>query len=131
MTKFKPPTEQEIVLFDEARKIYPGIKRGLQTELAGFVKKHKDWREVLPLLKPAIEQQTKYKAWLRANNKFYSEWPLFKTWINQSRWEEELPTELSPKQEHLCACGCGRKAQNQYDVWWVFNDECLKKVRGW
>ncbi len=44
-------------IFNEFRKIYPGIKRGNKTEFENFCKKHKDWKEVLPLLKESILKQ--------------------------------------------------------------------------
>ena len=43
--------------FDDARKKYPSTKRGNQTEFNNFVKKHNDWKNVLPLLLPAVEHQ--------------------------------------------------------------------------
>lgn len=70
-------------IFDEARKLFKGTKRGLQTEYDYFCKKHSDWREVLPLLIPAVENQIKW----RAEDGRY--WKNFKTWINNRCWEEE------------------------------------------
>jgi len=72
-------------IFDEARKLFRGTKRGLQTEFANFRKKNKDWKVVLPLLKPAIENQIK---WRKRDGIF---WKHFKTWINNRCWEEEEP----------------------------------------
>ena len=44
-------------LFEVVRKLYPGTKRGLETEFRDFIRKHTDWREVLPLLRPALESR--------------------------------------------------------------------------
>lgn len=70
-------------IFDQARKLFRGTKRGNQTEFNNFTKKHKDWEEKLPLLKPAIENQI---LWREQDNRY---WKNFQTWINQSCWEEE------------------------------------------
>ena len=76
-------TQTQKVCFEKARKLYPSTKRGLDTEFANFTKKHKDWREVLPLLLPAIENQIKCSR----PDKW---WKHFQTWINQRCWEEEI-----------------------------------------
>lgn len=70
--------------FEEARKIYKGTKRGLDTEFNNFTKKHKNWRNIIPLLKPAILKQIEW----RKQDKRY--WKNFQTWINNSCWEEEV-----------------------------------------
>jgi hypothetical protein len=72
-------------VFDEARKSYPGTKRGLSTEFENYRKKHSDWMKVLPLLKPAIERQTR-TLWADTNKRYI---PHFLTWLNQRRWELE------------------------------------------
>lgn len=81
--------------FEKARKLYPGSKRGLKTEFEDFKKKHKDWKEALPLLVPAIEAQINHKDHLKAANQFCPQWKNFKTWINQRCWEEEQPNNQS------------------------------------
>lgn len=82
--------DKEKEIFDEARKIYPGNKRGLDTEFSNF-KKHKDWGKCIILLKEAIDSQIKWREKAKlAGNKFIPEWKNFKTWINQRCWEEEL-----------------------------------------
>lgn len=78
-------------IFNSARKIYLGRKRGNDTEFANFAKKHKDWREVLPILEPTIRKQIEARA---ASNGFVPEWKHFATWINQRCWEEE-PAEIT------------------------------------
>jgi hypothetical protein len=86
---------QEQVVFDSARKLYPGTKRGLKTEFDNFQKKHKDWREVLSLLKPAIEQQSR-AIWAGKEKQFI---PHFKTWIDQRRWEQTDGRTITPEQK--------------------------------
>ncbi len=48
-------------IFEQSRQLYPGTKRGGQTEFGNF-KRHKDWKTVLPLLKPAVERQIEWRA---------------------------------------------------------------------
>ena len=70
-------------LFDEARRLFKGTKNGLEPEYKNFTKKHKDFKSIIPLLKPAIENQI---IWRNEDNKF---WKNFQTWINSSCWTEE------------------------------------------
>ena len=86
--KFKPPTTEETCVFNDARILYRGVKRGCETEFANLRKKHKKWRDILPLLKTAIEKQIKWRA--QALNRFRPDWKHFQTWRNQSCWEDEM-----------------------------------------
>ena len=107
-TKYTP--EKAMLVFDEARKLFLGSKRGLKTEFSNFV-----WRskhplagkpkfvvaEILPLLKPAIERQI---VWRQADGRY---WKNFQTWINQLYWEEEIATvsvksSTPPLQSAVC-----------------------------
>ncbi len=83
---------KNMIKFDEARKIYPGKKRGLKTEYFDFIKKNKP--AIVELIYPAIVKQIEYNKRLRSNNKFCPEWKHFRTWINQKCWEEELPNNV-------------------------------------
>ena len=83
--------QTHIQQFDQARKIYPGTKRGLKTEFDNFKKKHRDWTESLLLLEPAIKQQSK-TIWANCEKKYI---PHFQTWLNQRRWEFERSTEIT------------------------------------
>ena len=81
-------------IFDKARRLYPGTKRGLDTEFENYKRKHKDWREVLPDLLPAI-QLIEYDRDQKAKRKeFVPAWPHFQTWINQRRWEQAENVEV-------------------------------------
>lgn len=80
--------EREI--FDNARKSYPGDKRGNETEFANFIKKHADWRNVLPTLEEKIKNQISARDKKVRENKFVPEWKKLTTWINQRCWEEEI-----------------------------------------
>lgn len=86
------PTESEQQMFDQARKFYLGSKRGLQTELNNFVKKYPtEWRNILPLLLPAILREKVDKEQKLKDNGFNQQWKNFSTWINGRCWEIEYP----------------------------------------
>lgn len=96
--KEKSIKEKEKEVFNEARIIYPGTKRGLDVEFTNF-KKHKDWETYLPLIHPAIERQIKHRAEKKQLEQFIPEWKHFKTWVNNRSWEEEyekINTDGSP-----------------------------------
>ena len=80
---------QEELIFEEFRKVYLGRKRGCQTELDNLKKKHKDWREILPLLKPAYERQCAAKIAQKGKIDPQYEKNL-QTYINNRCWEEEV-----------------------------------------
>ena len=76
--------------FGFALKIYPGTKRGIDTEFENYKKKHKDWKGCIELLLPAIKKQ---KDWRERTDDFVPTWKNFVTWINNRCWEEEVPEE--------------------------------------
>jgi len=75
--------------FDEFRKLYPGKKRGLNTEFENFTKKHKDWKAVLPDLKSLLQCQINQRLVQEQAKQFVPLWKNLQTWINQRCWEEE------------------------------------------
>lgn len=88
----KMPTESEQQMFDQARKFYLGSKRGFKTEFDNFVKKYPtEWRNILPLLLPAILREKVDKEQKLKNNGFNQQWKNFSTWINGRCWEIEYP----------------------------------------
>jgi ubiquinone/menaquinone biosynthesis C-methylase UbiE len=89
--------EQCLALFDEFKKRYPGTKRGLETEYNNFVKKHKDWYDILPLLTKAVEQQIKSREHKVKAGKFVPEWKNMSTWINNRCWEEVTEATKPPQ----------------------------------
>jgi hypothetical protein len=86
-------------IFDEFRKIYPGKKRGNETEFENLCKKHKDWQNIIKLLKPSIEFQVKEYNQNVAAGRWMPEWKNLQTWINQRCWEvsEGIQSEIKPK----------------------------------
>lgn len=82
--------EDQLNMFNEARKAFPGKKRGNDTEFENFRRKTRDWKEVIHLLLPAINNQIRDRAKKKFTGGFVPEWPNLQTWINQRRWEEEI-----------------------------------------
>jgi ribosomal protein L37AE/L43A len=109
--------ERDYVIFENARKLYPGVKRGFQTELVNFIKKHKDWKDVLILLSPAIQAQTVWRA--KAKGEFRPAWKHFQTWINQRDWEVELPrkTQYQKPKERCFMCSAEAKHPLKTGIW--------------
>ena len=84
--------------FEEARKNYPGTKRGADTEWNDFARKWgKEKAEIIPKLLPAIESQRKQKDLMDKNKVFVPQWKNFKTWVYQRCWEDEPPREIYVK----------------------------------
>ena len=128
--KVKVKVKEYMSIFDQARKEFYGTKRGLQTEFDNFCKKHKDWKEILPLLLPAIKYQITNREQTKLKQEFVPPPKNFKTWINNRCWEETAP-EQPKKQKSLCACGCGKEAHLRVVSQWFYSPECRKKVLGW
>lgn len=80
-------------LFSKFRDLYPGTKEGLSTEYERFQKKHKDWKEILPLLLPAVRNQIAQRKLMNNNEDFVPHWKHLKTWINNHCWETEINIE--------------------------------------
>jgi hypothetical protein len=102
-------TNEEI--FDIARKMYPGKRKGLAPEFANFVKRSKkpapdgmkfDVEEVLHMLEDAIKYQIAHHKWATDQGVFIAPWKNFQTWINKNCWDEEWPdfSEAIAQQEH-------------------------------
>lgn len=94
----KMTIEEGKVIFDEARKLYKGIKRGLDVEFNNYAytserskMKETDWRETIHLLKPAIERLENYYKYLADTKQFVPPLKHFRTWINQRCWDTEYP----------------------------------------
>ena len=76
--------------FDNFRKLYPGTKRGNETEFTNFTKKHEDWKAVLNDLLPALNKQIAWRKEAGLTQQFVPQWANLQTWINQRKWEEEM-----------------------------------------
>lgn len=93
--------KEEREIFNEFRKKYPGTKRGNDIEFANFIKKHRDWREVLPLLETKLDYQISAKQVRKDRGLFVPEWKNLQTWINNRCWEEEINTDEIKKKTFL------------------------------
>lgn len=93
----KPPNPQRgnaelREIFQKAHDKFPGTKREAGTDLHTFTK-HKDWKEVIDRLLPAIDKQIAHRKKLKDDQAaFIAEWPNFQTWLNQRRWEDQYST---------------------------------------
>lgn len=76
-------------IFEEFRSAYPGTKRGHETEFDAL-KKHKDWREILPTLKRELQRQYYAREENEKAGQFVPGWKHLKTYIAQRGWEEEI-----------------------------------------
>ena len=83
--------------FEIFRKIYPGTKRGIDTEFDNFKKKHKDYKEYVELLLPAIKKQIQIHDKKIDLKLFCPEYKMLQTWINQRCWDEE---EMDPEENN-------------------------------
>ncbi len=98
-----PPSIKELPknlvdpLFEKARLLFPGKKRGSDTEWQNLKKKHSDYKELLPLLTEAIRSQMQDRTERQAMDAWVPEWKNFSTWINQRCWEETPGETPSPK----------------------------------
>lgn len=102
-------------LFEEARKLYPGKKRGFQYEWDNFQKKHKKKADdIASLLKPAIEAQIAYREDCAKRNEWCAPWKNFQTWINGGWWTEEVPQNGKQKKEK---CRCGKSSTHSLIVY--------------
>jgi hypothetical protein len=81
--------------FENFRKLYPGSKRGTDTEFDNLRKKHKDHKAVIPILIDSLNKQIETRIKLKDRAMFVPEWKHLQTWINQRCWEEEI--EISQK----------------------------------
>jgi len=76
--------------FEDAQKLYPGTKRGVETELTDFRKKHADWKDVCPALELAIRMQITKREEMANRKEFVPPWKNFKTYLYQRCWESQI-----------------------------------------
>ena len=80
-------------MFETFRKAYHGTKRGFKVEFENFKKKHQqDWKEIVPLLMPALERMEESRKEAAAKGMFVPQYAMLQTWLNQSRWTMEYET---------------------------------------
>jgi len=84
--------EEKFIAFREA---FPGTRRTWTTEFARL-KKHRDWKAVIPLLMPALDKEKAWRQRCADIGAFCPEGAMLSTWINQRRWEQELAEPSAP-----------------------------------
>ena len=89
--------------FEAVRVRYPGVKRGAATEFAQFCK-HKDASKVIDLLLPALEAAIERRAENIKKGKWMPDWPHFRTWISQRRWEENWTEDVKKEKLDINYC---------------------------
>ena len=92
-------------MFDEARKLYPGEKRGFQKEYQNFRSKHRmQIKDIVPLMLPNISRRIAFYSECTEKDMWHAEWPHFQTWINQGRWEQEPPVIKPARKRSVPTC---------------------------
>lgn len=87
--------------FENFRQKYRGRKRGLDVEFNNLKSKHKNWREIIPLLLPSLNKQLAWFDKAKELNAWSPQYPMLQTWVNQSRWTEEFnDSELKQKDKN-------------------------------
>jgi hypothetical protein len=115
--------------FSLARKLYPGTKRGDEVEFLYFQSKYKtSWREILPKILPAIQEQMAAREALNKAKEFVPNWQHFKVWINNCGWTLEIAppkkTMYAPKRAEAQAKPAAKIPEMIKSNLWVL---CLKK----
>ncbi len=87
--------EKYKTMFEGFRKLYPGTKRGLDTEYENMQKKHKDYKDIIPDLEKIIMNQIRFKNEQKAKGEFVPQWKNLQTWINKRSWEEVFETHYT------------------------------------
>ena len=82
--------------FENFRKEYPGVKRGLDIEFENLRKQHKDWKEIAPILFSSLQRQFMFRKMKKERKEFVPEWKHLKTYINQRAWEEYKEVYIEP-----------------------------------
>jgi len=88
--KAAAPADAEQSLFVAFVKAYPGRSRGVRSEFDNFRKHHKDWRDCINLLMPALESERDWHRRRQAAGGFVPNWKHLQTWLNNRCWEQTL-----------------------------------------
>lgn len=79
--------EKQFDAFRKKYKKYGGKARGLKTEFDELKKKHKDWKDIVPMLEYAIDEENKAREAANLRHEFFPQMKNLKTYINQRAWE--------------------------------------------
>jgi len=126
--------KKELSIFNSFRGKFPGPKRGNETEFANFKKKHSNWKNILPLLEPALEKQKKARAAKVSADQWVPSQAALAVWINQSRWEIEVESTGQQASDKRCII-CGKPSSVTVKGKWLCKSadengytECYKKI---
>ena len=93
----KKKKDDLFLIFKEAHHEYfTGKKRGAATEFEWLKKQHKDWKEIVPILKNCIIAYKKHLAKEKASSGFAPEKHM-QGWITDRRWETYVTDNIEPK----------------------------------
>lgn len=79
--------EKDFEAFRRKYKEYGGSARGFSTEFDNLKKKHKDWKDVIPMLAFALENENKAREDAKRIGDFFPQMKNLQTYINQRSWE--------------------------------------------
>jgi len=117
-------TDEAALLFEGFRKAYPGTKLGHDTEFA-VLKKHKDWKSILPLLLPAIQAEIRARATAKQQQRFFPEPKNLKTYLNQRSWEAysevSAQTKMNDEEQYEAYRKAGIQNLSGPELEWVYD----------
>lgn len=118
-TKEKKEYKEKFSAFVAAYKKMGGKVRGVDTEFNDFVKRHKDWKEVLPYLELAVQRETKQRLQAQAERKFFPEPKMLQTYLGKQRaWELYVTVgEDLAKEEYTPMCGGALNWNDYYNCY--------------
>ena len=85
--------------FNSFRVKYQGTKKGNDTEFANFIKKHKDWKDILEIIENKLDYQIVARKIIADKKQFVPEWKNLATWINGKHWEDEYNTTIATQKK--------------------------------
>lgn len=118
-TKEKKEYKERFSAFVSAYKKMGGKVRGVDTEFNDFVRRHKDWKEVLPYLELAVQRETKQRQLAQAERKFFPEPKMLQTYLGKQRaWELYVTIgEDLAKEEYAPMCGGALNWNDYYNCY--------------
>jgi hypothetical protein len=87
-------SESDLSDFEKFYSAYPK-REAKKKALDAWVKLHPD-KDLQQIILSAIEKQKIHKDGLKSRNEFCPEWPMPATWLNQGRYEDEIPEVEKP-----------------------------------
>ena len=79
--------EKDFEAFRRKYKEYGGSARGFSTEFDNLKKKHKDWKEIIPMLAFALDNENRAREDAKRIGDFFPQMKNLQTYINQRSWE--------------------------------------------